>query len=189
LRVFLIGDSIRLNCEKYVAENLHSKINLSSPPENCESSNEVKENLHSWLSGESFDLIHINCGLHDIRYNPGHEMPVSSKQQYIENLDSIFGHLSQLGSRVIWATSTPIDEGMHNEVKDSRRYLKDIIEYNCASVQLAEEFGFKIHDLYSKVLALNLKEVMRSDGVHFNEAGSARIGEWVSEVINEAACV
>lgn len=59
MRVFLIGDSIRLYSEKYVRENIDSKVNLSSPSENCESSNEIKEKPDSWLSGESFDLIHI----------------------------------------------------------------------------------------------------------------------------------
>jgi len=187
LRIFLIGDSIRLNSEKYVIEHLDAGVKLSSPSENCESSNEVKEKLSSWLSGRSFDLIHINCGLHDIRYNPGREAPVTSKQQYIENLENIFGRLSQLDSRVIWATSTPFEEEVHNAVKVSRRYLKDIIEYNNESVQLAQRFHFEIHDLYRKVSNLNLKEVMRDDGIHFNEAGNEKIGRWISKAIMKRA--
>lgn len=186
----MIGDSIRLNSEKHVIKNLDKEVSLSSPSENCECSNKVREKIDSWLlSVDSFDVIHINCGLHDVRYDPARDAPVSSRQQYAENLEIIFSRLARLGARVIWATSTPIDEKMHNEVKVSRRYLKDIVAYNTASVELARNYGFEIHDLYAKVLAEGLKDILLPDGIHFNEAGNARIGVWISEVIHEAAHV
>ncbi|WP_165773263.1 SGNH/GDSL hydrolase family protein [Zooshikella ganghwensis] len=185
LRVFLIGDSIRLNSEKYVVKNLSKDSYLSSPSENCESSIKVKENLDSWLSRENFDLIHLNCGLHDVRYNPGQKGPVCSKKRYCENLESIFGRLAQRGSSVIWATSTPIDEIVHNAVKDSRRFLKDIIEYNMASIELAKKYNFRVNDLYNKTSTQVLSDILLPDGIHFNEVGNAKIGTWISNAINE----
>ncbi|MGI0119955.1 SGNH/GDSL hydrolase family protein [Zooshikella sp. RANM57] len=187
MRVFLIGDSIRINSEKYVIKNLSKDLHLSSPLENCESSIKVKEKLDSWLAKEHFDIIHINCGLHDVRYNPGQENPVSSKEQYCENLESIFGRLAQRGLSVIWATSTPVDEIVHNAFKDSRRFLNDIIEYNRASVELAEKYNLRVNDLYNKVSKQVLSDILLPDGIHFNEIGNAKIGEWVSKAISEAA--
>jgi lysophospholipase L1-like esterase len=187
LRLLLIGDSICLNSEKYIKENLEGVITLHSPPENCESSNKVRKLLETWLSGKNVDIVHINCGLHDVRYDPGCDHPVSTKGQYEVNLNIIFRKLAEYGAKIIWATSTPIDEKVHNETKVSRRYLKDIAEYNKISINLAKKFSFKVNDLFSKVSNIDLGEILLPDGIHFNEAGNAKIGELVSKVIKEAS--
>ena len=185
MRVFLIGDSIRLNSEEYVIENLGENVHLFSPSENCESSFKVLENIETWIGTDIFDVVHLNCGLHDVRYDPGQTTPVSTKEQYCHNLEHIFGLLARLETRLIWATSTPINETVHNEVKVSCRYLKDIIDYNTISVELAGRYGFEVNDLYQKVSTQNLGDILLSDGIHFNEAGNRKIGKWVSNKINE----
>ena len=185
MRVFLIGDSIRLNSEKYVKENLGENVHLFSPSENCESSFKVLKNIETWIGTDFFDVVHLNCGLHDVRHDLGQATPVSTQEQYFHNLEQIFGILARLDSRLIWATSTPINETVHNEAKVSHRYLKDIIDYNAISVELAGKYGFEVNDLFQNASAQRLGDILLPDGIHFNEAGNRKIGKWISNKINE----
>ncbi|MBV1881878.1 MAG: SGNH/GDSL hydrolase family protein [Pseudomonadales bacterium] len=187
MRVFLIGDSIRINSERFVVENLNGDFQISSPRFNCESSQEVRKKLDNWLFNESPNLVHVNCGLHDVRYDPGTTYPLSSKEQYSKNLISIFQRLSVLDATIIWATSTPVDENIHNEVKASKRYIEDIAEYNKISVSLSQQYGFEINDLFSKIVELDMSDIFLADGIHFNEKGNGIIGDFISNAIKEAA--
>jgi len=181
--VALIGDSIRLHAEAFVREHLPASVRVSSPPVNCGSSRNVAAHIRSWVPASTVDLVHINCGLHDIRYDPGMDRPVSSPAEYAANLRAIFDYLAGIGTRVVWATSTPIDEAMHNRAKASRRYRADLLAYNALSTGLAAEFGFAVNDLYGKVSALDPSTLLLADGVHFNRAGNAVIGGFIAEAI------
>lgn len=183
MRVSLIGDSIRMNAEPFVRDRLPQRFRLTSPSVNCESSHTVAERIGDWAPRGEFDLVHINCGLHDIRYDPGRNCPVSSPEEYEANLRKIFVHLATSGAAVVWATSTPIDEVMHNKSKPSRRYRSDLLEYNRLSVSLAQGFGFAIHDLYALLSQAPLENLLLADGVHFNRTGNALIGQHIADAI------
>ena len=185
--VALIGDSIRLNAEAFVREHLPASLRLFSPPVNCESSHNVAAHIRSWVPASTVDLVHLNCGLHDIRYDPGMDRPVSSPAEYVANLRTIFEYLAGIGADVVWATSTPIDETLHNSAKASRRYRADLLAYNALSTGLAAEFGFAVNDLYEKVSALDPSALLLADGVHYNRAGNALIGGFIAEAIRAAA--
>ncbi|PZQ32364.1 MAG: lipase [Stenotrophomonas acidaminiphila] len=129
------------------------------------------------------DIVHLNCGLHDIRYNPGLTFPVSSLAQYRANLVGIFEMLARTQCQVIWATSTPLDEARHNASKPSRRYLADLLRYNEASVELAHAFGFAVNDLYQVANAAGLSELLLPDGIHFNPQGNRVVGQAIAEAI------
>lgn len=184
--VALIGDSIRLQAEAFVRERLPASVRLFSPPENCESSHRVAARIRSWVPASTADLVHINCGLHDIRHDPGTDRPVGSPAEYEANLRAIFGSLSGIGAEVVWATSTPIDETMHNRSKASRRHRADLLAYNALSTDLAVEFGFAVNDLYGKLSGLDTSGLLLADGVHFNPAGNALIGGFIAEAIRKA---
>lgn len=188
MKVALIGDSIRMHAEPFVRERLPQRIRLMSPPVNCESSHKVAECIGDWVPRGEVDLVHINCGLHDIRYDPGRDRPVSSAEEYAANLRKTFAHLAASGAAVVWATSTPIDEAMHNRSKASRRYRADLLEYNRLSVSLARDFGFRIHDLHETLSQMALDTLLLPDGVHYNQAGSAWIGRQIADAI-EASVV
>jgi isoamyl acetate esterase len=183
MKVALIGDSIRMNAESFVRNRLSQRFRLTSPPVNCESSHKVAEQIGEWVPRGEFDLVHINCGLHDIRYDPGRDRPVSSPQEYEANLRKIFAHLATSGAAVIWATSTPIDEAMHNGIKPSRRFRADLLEYNRLSVSLARGFGFRIHDLHDLLSQASLESLLLPDGVHYNRTGNALIGQHIADAI------
>lgn len=184
MSVYLIGDSIRMNSEARV-RGLLSRLSIISPSENCESSTKVRERIEVWAPATIRDIVHINCGLHDIRYNPGSDRPVNTLSEYESNLSDIFGKLAKAACRVIWATSTPIDEKRHNAAKESRRYEVDLIAYNEASVRLAMQFGFSINDLYRVVSVPGEHGLLLPDGVHFNEDGNSLIGSAIAHAIQQ----
>ena len=183
MKVTLIGDSIRLYSEPFVRDHLPSSFQVSSPSVNCKSSHEVAANIQDWVSGTTADLVHINCGLHDIRHDPGQHRPVSSPEQYVANLRGIFSYLSTTGVSVIWATSTPVSKILHDNIELPRWYQADLVEYNRLSVDLALGFGFHVNDLHGRLSETAVETLFLPDGVHFNKAGNTLIGELVADAI------
>jgi lysophospholipase L1-like esterase len=183
LKVHLIGDSIRLNAQPFARRFLAPAHRIAAPLVNCESSHTVSANIRNWLAGADADVVHINCGLHDIRHNPGCERPVSSPDEYVNNLRAIFGYLATTGARIIWATSTPINEGAHNRTKISRRYESDLLRYNRLSADLARDAGFEVNDMFEKLSSTNFQALLLPDGVHFTPSGNELIGKFIAESV------
>lgn len=186
MRVALIGDSIRMNAQSFVRDRLPAGFTLVAPVENCESSHKVRARLDEWLLPGRCDLVHINCGLHDIRYDPERSRPVSLSHEYADNLRAIFARLARMATTVIWATSTPIDEVRHNAAKASRRFRADLLEYNRISVEIADAFGFRVHDLHARLMSAPIDALLLPDGVHYTPAGNALIGGYIAEAILSA---
>lgn len=184
MNISVIGDSIRMNSEKFILTGLPESWQVKSPSENCESSHKVASELDKWL-GKNTDVVHVNCGLHDIRYNPGSNRPVSTLEEYETNLNVIFSSLAKSNCLVIWATSTPFLEAIHNTAKASKRYEHDLLRYNETSVKLAVQFGFHINDLYSLVSSVEFTQLLLEDGLHFTERGNKLIGKLISKSIVE----
>ncbi|MFC3269380.1 SGNH/GDSL hydrolase family protein [Vulcaniibacterium thermophilum] len=173
-----------MNSERHVRALLPDGVSLLSPSVNCESSRQVAAGIEEWAPATPKDLVHINCGLHDLRHDPGLDRPVCTLTEYERNLDSIFGFLFSRGARVIWATSTPFLEQVHNSHKQSRRFLRHLIEYNDASRTLAARYGFTINDLHAKLSDADLGELLLPDGLHFNTQGNKLVGALIAASIN-----
>lgn len=188
-RVALIGDSIRMNAEPFLRRRLVSDIDVFAPPTNCESSRNVLTHVREWVPTGSVDFVHLNCGLHDLRYDPGCDRPVCTLDEYAANLDAIFAYLRETGAPVIWATSTPFDEAAHNRTKASRRYAADLRDYNARSVEIARRHGATIHDLHATLSRMRLEDLWLPDGLHFNRAGCEAVGGAMVEVIMQAVAV
>ncbi|PSJ79298.1 SGNH/GDSL hydrolase family protein [Neisseria iguanae] len=185
MTVYLIGDSIRLGYEAKVQAALPDTAILS-PLDNCRSSHDVLQHIKDWIHGAQVgDIIHLNCGLHDIRYNAGSLKPLTDIQTYHVNLWQIFTRLKETGAHIIWASSTPFLQSVHNIAKSSRLYLKDIHTYNQTAQNLAREFGFGINDLYALMFVRDLTALTISDGLHFNEFGNEILGNAVAESIGK----
>lgn len=186
MNVALVGDSIRLYSEPFVRACLPSKFQVRSPSVNCKSSGNVAARIKDWIPPATADVVHINCGLHDIRHDPGQNRPVSSPEEYVANLRHVFSYLATTGASVIWATSTPVNEAMHGDIAMPRWYRTDLAEYNRLSVELALGFGFQINDLYGLLTEAAAEALFLPDGVHFNQAGNQLIGKHVATAIQRA---
>lgn len=187
LRVALVGDSIGMGAEPFVRARLPAAWRVWSPAENGESSHRLHAQLDAWLPAGAFDLIHLNCGLHDLRHDPGRDRPVATPDEYADNLRAVFATLADRGATVVWATTTPIDEVAHNVTKASRRHAADVPAYNRIAVELARAAGFRINDLHAALLQAPLGDLLLPDGVHFTADGYARIGALIADALVAAA--
>jgi isoamyl acetate esterase len=181
--VALIGDSIRLHAEPWIKAHLPSQFRVRSPAENCRSSWHVLAGIRSWVPPGVMDVVHINCGLHDIRRDPGRDRAVSSPDEYVANLRCIFDYLAHAATSVIWATSTPVSKICSNDLAMSRWHPDDVVAYNRVSTDLALGFGFRINDLHARLSTPPADAMLMSDGVHFNDAGNRLIGAHVAAAI------
>lgn len=192
--VMVIGDSIRMRIANATGYGLHTyrhlvdKVNLTHIPHNCGGSSVHVVSIEDWLRA-SPDLIHINCGLHDLaikkRTNPPrHSVPID---EYRENLKKIFTRILRNGkTKVIWALNTPVDDEWHlDERRRLLRYNGDVVAYNEASAQVAREFGLPITDLYTPLVKAGIRNCLRPDGVHLNHVGSRICGQIVAEAIEQ----
>jgi isoamyl acetate esterase len=173
----LIGDSIRLHYQSVVIRLLAPHIQVWAPTENCETSRTVLQQLDAWVLAHDADLIHLNCGLHDLRYNPDRVEPMVSPDEYADNLDRIFA--------TVRATTTPINEQWHQAHRQSYRYEVDVIRYNTLALQVAVNHQVLINDLYQVVIAHGRDALLREDGLHFTAQGYQLLGQQVAAVIRQ----
>jgi len=184
--LILLGDSTRRRYEPALRALLAAAVpslDIWSPDENCETSERIRANLEPWVISRAPDIVHLNCGLHDLRWNPGSDGPQVSIEAYEANLTKIFGELTSRGIRVIWATSTPIDEARHAQKRASRRTIEDVRRYNAVSRRVADRFGVACNDLFAAVDEHGAAELLGADGAHFTDDGNAFLASRVAAAI------
>ncbi|BDT66416.1 hypothetical protein os1_05780 [Comamonadaceae bacterium OS-1] len=183
-KIVLIGDSIRLGYQDAVTLALRHEAVVTAPAENCQSSVEVRANAHAWIVAANPDIVHLNCGLHDLRMDAGastHRVPIDA---YAENLEAIFNLVASSGRRtLIWATTTPLIEDRHQQSRQSRRYEADVARYNQAGLAVARQYGAVVNDLHAAVLHAGASRLLGPDGVHFTEDGSALLTQAVVNAV------
>ncbi|MDE1463098.1 hypothetical protein ORQ98_14110 [Spartinivicinus sp. A2-2] len=103
--------------------------------------------------------------------------------KYKTNLHIICQALVSAGAKVIWATSTPVDEIIHNTAKASRRYEADLQQYNQASIEIARTYNFIVNDMYGKMISTDLARSLLDDGIHFNTEANRVVGKFIGNSI------
>ena len=74
--VVLIGDSIRMGYQDHVVSQLAGRAEVWAPEENGGDSRNVLAHLDQWVFVRQPDLVHVNCGLHDLKRAFGAESAV-----------------------------------------------------------------------------------------------------------------
>ncbi len=183
-RLVLIGDSIRMGYEEHVRRALAERAEVISPRENGGTSANVLAHLDDWVVAERPAVVHLNCGLHDLRREfgtTGNAVPIAD---YARNLAAIFRTIGELpGTVLIWATTTPVNERWHHDNKPFDRFEADVQAYNLAAGRIAQEQGLPIDDLNAVVTAAGRDRLLLPDGVHYNSAGYALLGDAVVRAI------
>ena len=190
-QVVLIDDSIRGGYQKVVTKELADVAQVWSPENNCRHTVEVLVNLHPWILQRQPDLVHINCGLHDLKTIVYSERDtIVPLEYYRHNIHQILRTiLAHTKAKVIWATTTPINERnaheAHAAVRDFGRYESDVVAYNRAALEVAAKLGVTVNDLYAVVEKAGRDRLLTTDGVHFTEEGSTLLGKAVAESIRQ----
>ena len=196
IRVLIIGDSISSGYTRPVAKRLKGRAVVVRPRkpdgtggENCEGTTKGVREIDRWLAtdGGGFDVIHFNFGLHDIKRmnpesggsspNPDHPRQ-ATLEVYITQLERIIDRMQETGAVLVFATTTPVPEGGVRPHRDP----SDVVAYNAAAVDLMEQRGIAVNDLYTFVLP-RLEALQRPVNVHFIRAGSEALAEEVAEAI------
>ena len=182
--VILIGDSIRMWYEETVRKELDGLANIWSPEANGGNTRNVLANIEEWAISRQPDIVHINCGLHDICKPPGATEVAVPLKEYEANVRQILS-LVKSGTKatVIWALTTPVNQEWHHENKPFDRMEANVVACNEAARRVAEELGVPVNDLFSAVEEVGRNELLKPDGVHFTDEGSVLLGKKVAEFL------
>lgn len=180
--VLIIGDSISIGYTPYVQTSLAGKFNVYRIPENGGDTGRGLQKLDYWLNSMSWDVIHFNFGLHDLKrltkntLDIGGEI-VNAPEIYAENLRGIVKKLRGLtGARLIWASTTAVPDGAVG------RMSGDEILYNKVAAEIMKENNIVINDLYK--LSATYPEGQLPADVHFSEIGKKQQANQVVEFIS-----
>ena len=191
--VLILGDSISVGYTPYVERALCGRFAVVRRGERTKEdtgptwhdSNQFLSKLEIWLENHpAVDVIHFNCGLHDLMRDRETGEAVVPPAAYGENLSQMVERLQATDAGLIWATTTPvIDERHQARVAGYDRRERDVLAYNRESVAIMGEAGIEVNDLHHAICAGDMESFLREDGVHMTEAGSERLGEWVARAI------
>jgi len=182
--VVLIGDSIRMAYQATVQSELDGAAEIWAPEVNGGDSRNVLLHLDEWIFARRPHIVHVNCGLHDVKRDFARGQFQVPVEEYAQNVRQILTRLAtESEAKVFWATTTPVDEKLHHENKDFDRFEADVDAYNAAAVALCWELGVDVDDLYSVVGKSGKADLLKADGVHFVEEGSQILGREVAAFI------
>ena len=201
--VFIIGDSISLHYHEYIKKLLENKAQyyrkgstgeiqeaLNDPNNpfgaNGGDSNLVLEYMQELKSkNKKFDLLLINCGLHDIRVDRRNNKIQLDENQYRENLNKIIEISKDLSNKLIWISTTPVNDEIHNSRNDGYlRYNKDVEKYNELAQNIMSANNIKIIDLYEFTKKLESKDIYR-DHAHYREDICKKQAQFIYDNIKE----
>ncbi|MEY2979853.1 MAG: hypothetical protein RL562_80, partial [Planctomycetota bacterium] len=197
-RVLILGDSISIGYLPHLRTILgescatYRPVDTRGRPENCQGTTYGVEHLDRWLAhaGGGWDVIHFNFGLHDLKRvhpdtgapspDPNHARQ-ADPEVYEAQLRRIVARLAQTGSKLIFATTTPVPAGSVRPHRD----VEDAGLYNAIARRVVAEHGIPIDDLYA-FAAPRLAELQKPVDVHFTKEGSAALAAEVARHIRGA---
>jgi acyl-CoA thioesterase-1 len=180
-----------------VRELLAGRANVYRPivadgttPENGEGTTAGLARIDAWLAGRTWDVIHFNWGLHDLKHvqvagtglnsaNPSDPVQ-ATVEEYSKNLRALVGKLRANGARLVFATTTPVGP----EAKSPFRATDAPRTYNAAAIAITKEHGIRVNDLFA-FCTPQLDQIRHRDHVHFNAAGAKALAGEVARVIVE----
>lgn len=185
-RVILIGDSIRMGYEARVRERLGSSTDIWSPSENGGDSRNLLAHLQDWILDRPADLIHLNCGLHDIKRPRGESGFQVAPQEFAQNVAELLDRIGQATrADVVWATITPVVESRHRQRGNFPfdRFSGDVSDYNRLALLEARKRNVAVNDLHDFVRRHGKDAMVGPDGVHYTDEGYRVLGDHVAGFI------
>jgi len=198
-KLFVVGDSISINYGPYIARFLPEGWQYArktgipnnttfAVDDNGGNSNHVLDYLRYRLDVKNDlhpDVLLLNCGLHDIRRDPKTDAITVPIEQYENNLRSIRQLLLSREIRVIWVTTTPVDNAIHLEHESSFiRRNEDVLAYNhVASNIFAQHATIDLYQFTQQLAISGLS--LYSDHVHFTELVCQLQGTFLSGALSQ----
>ena len=182
MKMILIGDSIRMGYQPLVTAKLKGRADVVGPVQNGGDSHNVLTHMESWVLSHEADVVHMNCGLHDLKFENGrYQVPLD---EYVRNVEEIVRLVQErFGGRFIWATTTPVLDERHQKVKPFERHETDVQRYNEAALAVMRAHKVTVNDLHAVIENGGPAECLGPDGVHMTERGNALLSEAVAAAI------
>ncbi|WP_454054305.1 SGNH/GDSL hydrolase family protein [Clostridium sp. Marseille-Q7071] len=196
--LFVIGDSISIHYGPYLREMIkdkftydrkrgleHALVDLDKPVgANAGDSSMVLEYLQEEHKlGSIYDVLIINCGMHDLRRDRESNVVQIKIDKYKSNLEESIKISKEMSKEVIWISLTPIIDEVHNARKAGvLRYSSEVEKYNEISTSVMKEGNVKIIDLYN--FTKNLGGDIYYDHVHFKDEVRRLQGAFIAGYLN-----
>ena len=185
-QVILVGDSIRIGYQETVRQKLDGLAEVWCPAANGGTSGNVWAHLTEWVIAHQPDVVYLNAGLHDLRRDSGGDGLAVPLKEYEVNVWRIVNELKKTTrATVIWATTTPVNESWHHEVKGFDRLAADVARYNASAARIVRDMEAVVHDLHAVAMEAGRDRVLSPDGVHFTPDGYTLLGSAVADCIRE----
>ncbi|CAM3674952.1 hypothetical protein MALU111345_17060 [Marinicrinis lubricantis] len=181
--VFIIGDSISIQYGPYLKKMVEHRFeydrkrgeeqalaDLDHPvgANGGDSSMVLTYLKNERDKGVRYDLLLINCGLHDMKTHPLTGEKQVPPEQYRTNLEEIVLTARKLSKSLIWIRTTDAVEEIHNTKTSSFfRYHEDVITYNTIADEVMSSHDVPMLDLYSFTRIFGTSAYC--DHVHFTE--------------------
>ena len=187
-KVVLIGDSIRLGYAPLVVKKLEGKAIVVSPKQNGGDSSNVLKNLEQWVIKENPTVVHLNCGLHDLKFTPKTQKHQVELDQYEANLKTIAERIrAGTKAKLIFATTTPILDDRHAKRKAGfDRTEAEVLKYNAAALKVMKSLNVPVNDLHAVVVKGGPEKLLVKDGTHYTAEGSALLADAVADAVLKA---
>lgn len=201
--VYIIGDSISLFYHPFLKEMLKNKamyyrkgdekeiqVALHDPNNpfgaNGGDSQQVLEYMKQLLEQKQiYDIVLINCGLHDIRTERNPRKKQIDEKEYEKNINQIIEIGKKIANKVIWITTTHVDDQIHNAREGGYlRYNKDVIQYNQIAGNVIKQNNIECIDLYDYTKTLENKQMYR-DHIHFKDEISKKQAHFIYQYIDK----
>lgn len=178
-KLLLLGDSIRLGYREAVQKELEGEFEVWSPDDNCRFAKYTLCNLVGWLQEcGAPDVVHWNNGLWDTCVRYEEDGCFTSVEDYVRDMLKILRELKKHTSKIIFATTTPVNPLHENQNNET------IARYNAHIVPILREEGVVINDLNALVLP-NIDAYICEDKIHLSEAGVQACGKAVAEAVRK----
>ncbi|MCS7464301.1 SGNH/GDSL hydrolase family protein [Paenibacillus doosanensis] len=163
-QLFVIGDSISIQYGPYLRSMVEGKfgydrkrgeeqalVDLDKPVgANGGDSAMLLDYLREEHSrGTRYDILLLNCGLHDMKTSPRDGTKQVPLEAYHGNLREIVELAKAMANDVVWVRTTDALEEIHNaKSKSFYRFHADALAYNETADRMMKASGIPLVDLY-----------------------------------------
>ena len=188
-RVLLLGDSIRLSYQPFVAAALGEVAEVVGPSANGQYALNTNMHLAQWLGELGRPaIVHWNNGLWDVGHFPFRAPEQTPLDAYVGNLAFILRALRQTQATIIWATTTPVHRARPFLTDGSPYWSLDNSEidlYNTAARALMDSEGIAIDDLHA-VVSADPEAYFAVDQLHLSPVGIEACASAVADSVRLA---
>ena len=197
-KVFVLGDSISMQYGPYLRKSLkgfyvydrkrgeeQSTADLDNPVgANGGDSGMVLTYLQELNDKGDFDtdILLLNCGLHDIKTNPQTNSRQVEPDIYLKNLRQIVKLVKKMKIRLVWVSTTPVVDEIHNSQAGFHRFKKDVQQYNRIAEGVMRSHRIPVIDLHD--FTANLGVNIYKDHVHFIESVREKQADFIAGYLN-----